>query len=280
MSNDLITETKTYSLSTRTTACTLLNGEYKSFVEFPIPDMIYKDDTIEYIQYSIPYAIVPVSFFQINETNNVLKILRNGFTLTQEFDYGNYNANLFMKRFNEYFSFLNWTIELNQLNSTFLITSPTDPITLLPSSIDYVMGYTGTVSSVLINNIHTLKMKRPCNFFSLPRICLRCPQLSNQGYMESKIESADIILSIPNNAKPNGQIVFQNNIFSKQFLKADRLEKLTFMLTDDDGNFINFNGISSFFIIQFDIFRKSFLKVPPFRDIQNTVERHFLFDGQ
>ena len=53
---------KTYNLSTRSSSCLLLNGENKSSVQFDIPDMIYKDDTVEYIQYSIPYCIIPVSF--------------------------------------------------------------------------------------------------------------------------------------------------------------------------------------------------------------------------
>jgi len=46
---DLIVDTKTYNLSTRSGSCVLLNGDYKSSIQFDIPDMIYKDDTVEYI---------------------------------------------------------------------------------------------------------------------------------------------------------------------------------------------------------------------------------------
>jgi hypothetical protein len=100
--------------------------------------------------------------------------------------------------------------------------------------------------------------------------------------MKGNTDSADIVITIPNNSKPNGQICFENN-YAKTFLKNDRIERLNIQLTDDDGNFINFNGISSFFSIQFDIYRKNPDKPPPFREIQslaNSAETHFLFAGK
>ena len=101
--------------------------------------------------------------------------------------------------------------------------------------------------------------------------------------MKGNINSADIIVSVPNNSKPNGQIVYEN-IYSKTMLKAERIERLNIQFTDDDGNLINFNGISSFFNIQFDIYRKSLEKPQAFREIQNLAnsveEQHFLFNGK
>ena len=65
-------------------------------------------------------------------------------------------------------------------------------------------------------------------------------------------------------------------------------KRLNIQFTDDDGSLINFNGISSFFIIQFDIFRKNLEKPPPFGEIQKLVtsvlneknqlqENHFVY---
>ena len=287
--SDLIVDTKTYNLSTRSGSCVLLNDDYKSSIQFDIPDMIYKDDTVEYIQYSIPYCIVPVSFYQINETNNVLHFLINGQDLNIIFEYGNYNASYFMQQFKKLVGANNgWNISLETFNSKFTITNAIYPFTLYgDSSIDYVMGFSDTCSSSLVNSINTLTLARPCNFLSLPRICLRCHQLSNSGNMKGNTNSADIIVSIPNNARPNGQIVYEN-IYSKTHLKSERIERLNIQFTDDDGNLINFNGISSFFIIQFDIFRKNLEKPPPFGEIQKLVtsvlneknqlqENHFVY---
>ena len=71
MSN-LILDTKKYNLSTRGSGGNILNEErdYKSSIEYNIPDMIVRDESIEYIQFSIPYAVIPVSFYTINQNNN------------------------------------------------------------------------------------------------------------------------------------------------------------------------------------------------------------------
>ena len=203
--------------------------------------MIYKDDTVEYIQYSIPYCIIPVSFYQVNDTNNTLHLQCNGQDIIITL------ASYFMTQFKSLLGTTNgWGITLDTINSKFTITNSNYPFTLYgDSSIDYVMGFSDTCSSSLVNSVNTLTLSRPCNFLSLPRICLRCSQLSNSGNMRGNVDSADIIVSIPNNSKPNGQIVYEN-IYSKTHLKSDRIERLNIQLTDDDGNLINFNGISSF----------------------------------
>lgn len=284
--SDLIVDTKTYNLSTRSGSCLLLNGDYKSNIQFDIPDMIYKDDTVEYIQYSIPYCIVPVSFYTINDTNDTLHLMYNGQDKVIIFEHGNYNAAYFITQFKILLGVNNgWGISLDVINSTFTITNQYYSFTLYgDSTIDYIMGFSDTCSSSLENLINSLVLARPCNFLSLPRICLRCPQLSNSGNMKGNVNSADVIVSIPNTAKPNGQIVYQN-IYSKIHLKSERIERLNIQLTDDDGNFINFNGISSFFNIQFDIYRKNLEKPPKFSEIQSLVnssslENHFLFNGK
>ena len=92
--------------------------------------------------------------------------------------------------------------------------------------------------------------------------------------MKGNVNSLDILMSVPNNAKQNGQIVFEN-IYSKIYLQADRIEKLNIQFTDDDGKFINFNGISCFFVIQFDIFRKNLGKPPSFSQLKTLANNSF-----
>ena len=165
---DLIAESKTYNLSTRSGSCNLLNVEFKSNFEYSISDMIYKDDSIEYIQYSIPYVVIPVSFYQINETNNTIHLLCNGEDIIITFDFGNYNANQFIKEFlNVLPASDGWNITLDVVNSIFTITNTTFSFTFLGDSLmDYVIGYKDTINSQLTNGVNTIKTPRPCNFFT------------------------------------------------------------------------------------------------------------------
>ena len=100
MSN-LILESKIYNLSTRGSCGNILNADsnFKSQIEYNIPDMIVRDDSIEYIQFSILYAVIPVSFYQIDYYNNTLNVLENNIASSYVFSSGNYNASTFATEF-------------------------------------------------------------------------------------------------------------------------------------------------------------------------------------
>ena len=52
-----------------------------------IPNMIERDENIEYIQFSVPNAVIPVSFFIIHNTNCQLDLIENGVAATYKFEY-------------------------------------------------------------------------------------------------------------------------------------------------------------------------------------------------
>jgi hypothetical protein len=265
-SSHLVQDTKQLHLSTRGDAGTVLNGNAKSQILFSIPDAIVVDDSIEYIQFSIPYAVVPNSFYVINMTNCMLQVLQSGTTTTYMFPMGNYTASTFITQFKALLP-NTFNITIGQNNNQFTITHTTTAFTILgTSTIDSIMGFSGNQVSVGLS----LTMPRVCNFLPLPRICIRCSKLSN-SFTPSSIDSGDVILSIPNTAKLNGQIIYTNNTGSKNLFKLDSLRDFVVSLTDDDGNLLDFNGISSFWVFQFDIFRKSIEKPLSFRNIVSLV---------
>ena len=277
---NLVLETVLFNLSTRGTACNILNTDtnFKSLCEYNIPNMIERDETIEYIQFSIPDAVVPVSFYTINENNCVLNVIENGVSSTYTFPYGNYNATYFM---NEFVSLLGsqWSITLNSFNSIFTITNSLHTFSLLNSStIDSVMGFSNTLVSSS-SAPYTLVLSRCCNFFPLPRVVFRCPELANT-VMVSNTPANDVVITIPNNSKPNGQIYYQNQTQAKLLFRHHELSRFVISITDDDGNLINFNGVSCFFTFQFDIFRKYMPKPPRFSNLVEYVNRKTNFQYQ
>jgi hypothetical protein len=265
-SSHLVQETKQFHLSTRGDAGEVLNGNMKSQVLFNIPDAIVIDDSIEYIQFSIPYAVVPNSFYVINMTNCMLEVLQSSITTTYMFPMGNYTASTFITQFKALLpNTFNITLGVN--SNQFTITHTTTAFTILgTSTIDSVMGFSGNQVSVGLS----LTMPRVCNFLPLPRICFRCSKLAN-SFTPSSIDSGDVILSIPNTAKLNGQIIYTNNTTSKILFKLESLRDFIVSITNDDGDNIDFNGISSFWVFQFDIFRKSIEKPMTFKNIISLV---------
>jgi hypothetical protein len=274
----LVLESKVFNLSTRGSAGTILNEDinFKSRIRFDVPDMIVRDENVEYIQFSVPYAVIPISFYTINEYNRVLKVTENAITTTFTFPVGNYNATFFMATFKQLLNGTTsgagrWNIILNDIDSSFTITNSTYSFTLLEdSTISSIMGFSETISSSIVSALNTLDLPRCCNFLSLPRVCMRCNDLANSN-MVGDFGSSDIILSIPNDSRPNSQIVYQNTTQSKMLFRKDKMDSFIVTLTNDDGQLLNFNGISSFWTFQFDIYRRLSDKLPAFSQITKSV---------
>lgn len=273
--NDLLVETKVYNLSTRSTDCDILNEnpDFKSKCSYYFPDLIVRDESIEFIQYSIQYAVIPVSYYIINENNNKLVVLQNNITTTYSFPLGNYTARLFMTQF-VFTMGVGWTISLDDVKSQFTIKHASLSFTLLSSStIDFVIGFTNNVVSTFTGGFHTAVMVRPCNFLPLPRIRITSDELTAGGLDNT-------VITIPNNSRLNGQVVYQNVSNTKLLFRENTLSRFVLNFVDDDGNLINFNGISSFFTIEFNIFRKFTPKLPSFNKLveMNVNREKYYFE--
>ena len=139
MPNSSIVETKILHLSTKSSSGTILNNDtnYKSQIRFNIPDAIVRDESIDFIQFSVPYAIIPNSFYTINDSNNLLVVRiystppsTTYATYRYTFSNGNYNASTFMSTF---LSTLPNTmgITINQNNNNFTITHINNKFTIM-----------------------------------------------------------------------------------------------------------------------------------------------------
>ena len=268
-SENQIVDTKQFHLSTRGDSGTVLNGDYKSQVLFSIPDAIVMDDSIDFIHFSVPYVVVPNSFYVINETNCHLYVLQSSVTTAYMFPMGNYTAASFMTEFKVLLP-NQFSITLGQNNNQFTITHTTTTFSFTSAStIDQIMGFTGNVAAVGLS----LTCPRVCNFLPLPRICLRCPDLAH-SFISATTDGNDVILSIPNTARLNGQIIYNNNSNMKTLFKLEKLNSFVVSLTNDDGVPINFNGISSFFVFEFEIYRRSLAKPLPFKTLVSMINQN------
>ena len=81
-----------------------------------------------------------------------------------------------------------------------------------------------------------------------------------------EIVSNSILASVPNNSKNNNLIVYESTE-NEFILKTLTLNTLTLSIQDDNGNLINFNGVSSYFQLRFSIFRERIPKLLPFKEI-------------
>ena len=270
--SSLIKQTKIFKLSTQSSAGVCLNNDanFKSSFRYQFPIINFHEEDIEFVYVSVPYVSLPVSFYNIDYQNNRLDMIIDGMSISYIFRSGNYNAATFMAEFKRVLD--GFSITLDTITNCYTIVNITNALItfqlLASSTISAVMGFSNSLlsasSSSYIGNF--IILPRTCNFLPIPRIHLRCRELANSCLI-SKNCDADILVSVPNDSVPNGKIVYRNFMGSANYLELPFLQSLTINFTDEQGYLINFNGVSSYFELQFDIYRKRPEKPPTFRSV-------------
>jgi hypothetical protein len=273
-------------LSTKSSSGLLLNGDMKSHIIYDLRSYINfdGDTTVDKITVSIPYALLVNSNYIINQYNNRLTIMIAGSTYNYVFPNGNYGAGSFMTAFSNIVT--GFSISLNSTTNKFSISNSLFAFTILgTSTIDYIMGFNENVVSSVVGLTNTAIMPRVVNF--LPnasfQICTIGGVLYNGVVLgENGTTFGNVLCSIPNVSTNNTQLVYNGTAeeFQLQGLNQSTIELAIF---DNNGDFIDFNGIASFFALKIKVYRKiqkligSFsdvLKMPIYNNIQfeNTEE--------
>jgi len=267
----LIRDTKVLNISTQSSSAYLLNGDFKSKAYYELKNYIdfEGDDSIEYISVSMPYVVLCNSNYIINDSNNRLTITTAGVPSTIIIPNGNYTAQSFMRWWNSNYS--SFVLTINTNTNIFTITRPLIYTWSISGTADYILGFSGTISV----SSTTITMPRVCNFLPIPRFNICCDFLNNGTLLanNSRFSTSTILASVPNNSKNNSLIVYESDA-NEFILKTLSLNTLTISIQDDNGNLINFNGVSSYFQLRFSIFRKKIPRLLPFKqivDLANTT---------
>lgn len=260
-------ESRLIYLSTKRSTSILLNGDYKSKVAYNLGNMIdFDDPNITKILVSIPYASLVNSVYQLNETNNMLvySILGQGVERVY-FSEGNYTQSTFIQEFQTKMP-SEFSITFNPKTSRFTITSTTTEFAFYDdSTIDSVMGFSETLLSSSVAGVQTLVMNRVCNFLPTPIFYITTDTIySGQALgLDGVPLFSNIIAAIPNTSRNNQAIVYSNPTDEFE-LKSRFHSQMILGIQNDEGTYLNFHGISSFFCLRFRIFRT-------FKKIRSTM---------
>ncbi len=191
---------------------------------------------------SVIDAVIPYSFYNINDTNNILNYKVNSIPYSLIITKANYNINTLI------------TYLTSQLQPGFSInySSATNKITFTHSSLEFsflssstcfeLIGFEDNVtysstSQVLISTIGI-------NFFTIRNL-----QISSSNFILNNINSvtpnkASIITSIPIDSQMGSIINYKNiNDITSIIHEIHNLTNLHIQLLDQDGDLLNLNGL-------------------------------------
>ena len=230
------------------TGNTLYESSFLSQIEFPFKDVLKDDDDILYSHVSIFSAQIPVSFYLINYTVNVLKYtIDNGLTQTMTLERGNYSItqliDVLVKGF--FSAGYVFTITFNKITGKLLFTGPvSSSFTFLSSSfgstINEIIGFDSVASYTSTGNV--LLGEHCCSLIGTKKLKISSSALRTSGL--SSGGGGDLLGIIPVNAPPYGLILYENNSSNEGGLLLNRvIGNIDITLTDESNRYINFNNV-------------------------------------
>jgi hypothetical protein len=231
---------------------TLLNGTYKSNMNFAFKGLLKDDVNIIRTYVTVLNAQIPVSFYVIDDTNNTL-LIYDVFTTINTYvtiPVGNYNSGTLITALN--ISLTNagilMTVSINPVNGvlTFTSTSPTDYIieaNLFGSTLATILGVGDTSVTVLALNGDVLPY--PLNLLGKSKLLINSRNLNNVAYTSFGLGFTTTIATVPVNVPPYSLIQYACAVEQQKNVLINRvLDNIDIQILDTDNRFINFNNVN------------------------------------
>ena len=209
-------------------------------------------------------AVIPNSFYNINNSNNKLNFVLDGTNFSITFTNGNYNITTFRNHlydllFNfDYvvgnYNYKNWTITYNNKFNKFTFIHQFHNFTFLDSSNCFEMiGF--KVGSSYVSSLLKLESNICCNMFTIKNI-----YVSSDNFILNNVDSnnhnrSNIVCSIPVRGLYNSILFYEDS--SKHLVyKLDNIVNLHIKLTDQNNNLLDMNDIHYTLTIEITIVKK------------------------
>ena len=218
------------------------NGTFFSDVLFKFPGLVKPEPNLKLVELSIVDAQIPVSFYNLNYTNNTLNYQISSVNYSITANVGNYNFNSLATELISKF-LLNghiFTITINKQNGIMTFATSATNFIFQVSSIFVILGFTNSNKN---STSFSLTADYPLNLLGITKIKIQSSNLgtynldsSNQGYCNT-------LGIIPVDQPSFGLIIYENKTSSYFALRDNRVDEIDLQLLDQNNYLINFNNI-------------------------------------
>ena len=237
------TKTRIFNISSKNTS---LNDSFKSKLGISLPDLSFHEK-IENIYFSVQHAEIPNSFYVVNYTNSVIVIN----SVSYQIPVGNYNAINLITALNLLIP--SYTITYNSITNRYTFSNSTTFTINASSTCRGIIGLGKTnQTAILSGSVYILTLPFSVNFVPLPRLNFKSNFFRFNNFNSNDF-SNDLFLSIQNNTNPNSMIQYINQSQIKFRVDDKNITTFVISITDDDGNYINFNNQDTYLTLQIDI---------------------------
>ena len=246
-----------------------LNGTYLSNILFDFKNILKDDEDIIQTQISLDNAQIPVSFYTINYTNNILAYRVNGVYSTITIPVGNYNFNSLSSRIEVLFNALTipMTITIDKVSGIITCTKTSSPANLVFVPVQYsiipILGGLDNTEYTFVSNSFIFPF--PMNLLGIKRLSIVSNLLPTYSF--SSLGVSNILSTIDVTAPSFGIINYQNATQIKHMLRVKNISNIDIQILDENGNYVNFNNVGWTICITIEILRELIMNTTSFSDV-------------
>ena len=221
-----------------------INGTYLSNIKFNFSGLLQDDIYLVRTYITVLNAQFPVSFYIIDETDNILYYTDNSVSYTLELTPANYNGNQMVTALNTGFTANTSPITCFLAPQTgilyFSITGGTNITFLSTSTVKNILGFNDDISSSSL-----LKLPYQLNLLGKKKLFINSNSLKNSAFTSKSFSSVQTIATIPVDQPPYGLINYASiSDLEKNILFNRSLDTIDIQIVDEDNKYINFQNIN------------------------------------
>ena len=211
---------------------------------FNFKNLLSDDQQVLKSEVIVLNAQIPVSFYVINDYNNVLTILGSGILTTSiTIDTGNYNANTLITELTSQFTsvgVLFSSIIINKNSGKLVFTALTATnYSFSGSMLDIIGATSGRVSD---SNVY--KCLYPLNLLGIEKLSIKSEKLAIQSVSSVDYSFSNTLVTIPVDVSPFSMISYNSQSdVNKSLLNVRTINEIDILIYDEDNNLVNFNNL-------------------------------------
>ena len=221
-----------------------INGTYLSNIRFNFSGLLQDDIYLIRTYITVLNAQFPVSFYIIDETDNILYYTDNSVSKSIELTPANYNGNQMVTALNTGFTANSSPITCFLAPQTgilyFSITGGNNVTFLSTSTVKSILGFDVDISSSSL-----LKLPYQLNLLGKKKLFINSNNLRNSAFTSKSFSSVQTIATIPVDQPPYSMINYTSvSDLEKNILFNRSLDLIDIQIFDEDNKYINFQNIN------------------------------------
>ena len=217
-----------------------VNGTYLSNIKFNFSGLLQDDIYLIRTYITVLNAQIPVSFYIIDDTNNILYYTDGTTNYTSILTIGNYNGNQMVTSLNALFT-SNSTPIIASLNSqtgilNFVISNGVSYTFLETSTIKKILGFETDITNNII-----ITLPYQLNLLGKKKIFVNSNNLRNSAFSSKSLSCVQTIATIPVDQPPYSMINYTSVSELEKNILFNR--SLDIQIVDEENKYINFQNI-------------------------------------